>query len=103
MEPPPDFKILDAAWAVITGLIGAVWHSNTQKLKEMREDQDKAVQSLKDEQDIQRGHIAKLFDKLEEHGRRSEDRHNEEVKEANKRHLELLSAIHTGLAGKVDK
>lgn len=41
---------------------------------------------------MHRGHIAKLFDKLEDHARRSEDRH-----------LELLQAIHVGLAGKADK
>lgn len=37
-------------------------------------------------------HIAKLFDKLEQHGQRSEDRHRE-----------LMTALHTGLAGKADK
>lgn len=45
-----------------------------------------------DELYIQRGHIAKLFDKLEEHARRSEDRH-----------LEMLTAIHSGLDRKADK
>lgn len=47
---------------------------------------------LMDELATQRSHIAKLFDKLEDHARRSEDRH-----------LELLQAIHVGLAGKADK
>ena len=41
---------------------------------------------------VQRGHIGKIFDKLEEASHRSEDRHRE-----------LLTAIHTGLAGKADK
>jgi hypothetical protein len=44
------------------------------------------------EMETQRGHIAKIFDKLEEHARRSEDRH-----------VEMLSAIHEGLSRKADK
>jgi hypothetical protein len=39
---------------------------------------------VREEMAIQRGHIAKLYDKIEEHARRSEDRHHE-----------LLSAIHS--------
>lgn len=44
------------------------------------------------EMDRQRDNIAKLFDKLDEYGRRAEDRHRE-----------LLTALHTGLAQKADK
>jgi len=47
---------------------------------------------LMNEMETQRGHIAKIFDKLEEHARRSEDRH-----------VEMLGAIHEGLARKADK
>lgn len=47
---------------------------------------------LMDEMTTQRGHIAKIFDKLEEHARRSEDRH-----------VEMLGAIHEGLSRKADK
>jgi hypothetical protein len=47
---------------------------------------------LMSEMETQRGHIAKIFDKLEEHARRSEDRH-----------VEMLSAIHEGLSRKADK
>ena len=47
---------------------------------------------LLSEQLVQRGHIGKIFDKLEEASHRSEDRHRE-----------LLTAIHTGLAKKADK
>lgn len=47
---------------------------------------------IMNEMETQRGHIAKIFDKLEEHARRSEDRH-----------VEMLSAIHEGLSRKADK
>ncbi len=47
---------------------------------------------IMNEMETQRGHIAKIFDKLEEHARRSEDRH-----------VEMLGAIHEGLARKADK
>lgn len=48
---------------------------------------------------IQRNHIGKLFDKLEEHGRRSEDRHLETLAAIHA----VSNAMHQGLAGKADK
>lgn len=44
------------------------------------------------EMDRQRDNIAKIFDKLDEHVRRSEARH-----------VELLTALHEGLSRKADK
>lgn len=54
---------------------------------------------LLSEQSVQRGHIGKLFDKLEEHGRRSEDRHNEVLGALR----EMTQSFHTSLNQKADK
>jgi hypothetical protein len=54
----------------------------------------KEFKAIKDEQFMQRGHIAKLFDKLEENSRRSEERHTELINRAHAGHVELLRAIH---------
>lgn len=48
---------------------------------------------------VQRGHIAKIFDKMELHAQRSEDRH---VETLNAIH-QLASTMHQALANKVDK
>lgn len=53
---------------------------------------DKEVVGLTMEVGRQRDVSAKIFDKLEDMGKRSEDRH-----------LELLNTLHSGLAGKADK
>jgi hypothetical protein len=95
MSLPVDesvFKVLDWAWGVIVMLVGYIWKSQSDKISALKEDVDKHNTALKDEQIIQRSHIAKIFDKMEESERRSADRH-----------VELLTAIHTGLAGKQDK
>jgi hypothetical protein len=60
----------------------------TEAIKFAREEDSR----LMNEMETQRGHIAKIFDKLEEHARRSEDRH-----------VEMLGAIHEGLSRKADK
>ena len=83
MTPPDDFsfKVLDWAWTGILALGGMVWKSQNEKI----EAQNKEIL-------IQRGHIASIFDKLEAHARRSEDRH-----------VELMTALHNGLNSKADK
>jgi hypothetical protein len=110
---PPENDVLnfikDFLWAPLLALIGWAWHRNEQEHKALRDAHDKlkdqASQShsvlndkfmepinfakekdmlVREEMAIQRGHIAKLYDKIEEHARRSEDRHHE-----------LLSAIHS--------
>lgn len=60
----------------------------TEAIKFAREEDTRLMQQM----ETQRGHIAKIFDKLEEHARRSEDRH-----------VEMLGAIHEGLSRKADK
>lgn len=85
MTPPDDPSFwktaFEWAWAVVATLGGLVWKSQNEKI----EGQAKEI-------DRQRDNISKLFDKLETHGQRSEDRHHE-----------LLKAIHQGLSGKADK
>jgi len=63
-------------------------HRVSEAIKFAREEDSRIM----NEMETQRGHIAKIFDKLEEHARRSEDRH-----------VEMLSAIHEGLSRKADK
>jgi hypothetical protein len=83
MTPPDDFsfKLLDWAWGGILALGGLVWKSQNEKISAS----DKEITR-------QRDNIASLFDKLEAHARRSEDRH-----------VELMHALHSGLSGKADK
>jgi len=66
---------------VITILTGALWGAQSKRIDELRE-----------EISIQRANTAKLFDKLDEHSKASQDRH-----------IELLTALHNGLNGKADK
>lgn len=85
-------KLLDWGWAIILALGGFVWRSMEKRIDKLEDAHSKRIDETNDEVNVQRGNIAKLFDKLEEHARRSEDRHHE-----------LLTAIHTGLAQKADK
>lgn len=106
-EPTSDInviaKLLDWGWAIIFALVGFVWKSQNEKIDRLEKAQGERIEKLEEahskridetneEVSVQRGHIAKLFDKLEDHARRSEDRHHE-----------LLKAIHAGLAQKADK
>lgn len=83
MNLPDDaaFKLLDWAWAGVLGLASLVWKSQNEK-----------IEAAHKEITIQRGHVESLFEKLEAHARRSEDRH-----------VELMTALHHGLNGKADK
>jgi F420-0:gamma-glutamyl ligase-like protein len=85
MSEPTDVnliaKVLDWGWAGVLALGGLVWKGQNEKLA-----------AVNFEVNTQRQNIAKLFDKLEEHGRRSEDRHRE-----------VLNALHSGLDRKADK
>lgn len=103
--------VLQLMWAPFLALVALVWRqqngatnqrldSCNASIKAQAEAQaqallrhgledEKAFEAVHEELQTQRGHIAKLFDKLEEHSRRSEDRH-----------LELLKSLHEGLRGK---
>jgi len=94
MQAPDDFvlKILDFAWAVVLALVGVVWKQQSRKIEEMQLAHDKDIREVSSEVTRQRDVSAKIFDRLEEHARRSEDRH-----------MEVVRLIHEGLAHKVDK
>lgn len=87
-----------ASWAstIALALIGWAWKLNAEEHKDLRRQikeadektrayVDSEVAKLMAELTVQRGHIAKLFDKLEAHGQRSEDRH-----------IEVLHALRRG-------
>lgn len=95
--------LLDHAWPAFLGLIGVVWHQSQSTIKANKKEADQALKAHKEEdqrqfarleveQETQRNHIGKLFDKLEEHSHRSEDRH-----------VEVLKALHEGLNSKADR
>lgn len=67
----------------------------TETMQLLRDEDAKLMSEL----NTQRGHIGKLFDKLDEHARRSEDRHIEMMQNQQT----ILQALHTGLATKADK
>lgn len=77
--------VLDYAWAIVGALVGVVWKSTNEKI-------DTVKTELTTEVNRQRDVSAKIFDKLED---MRED--------ANEKHLELLRALHEGLARKQDK
>lgn len=84
--------ILDWAWGGILALVGLVWTQHDRRIDALEAAMKKGDQANGDEINRQRDNIAKLFDKLEEHGQRSEQRH-----------IELLNALHKGLSSKADK
>ncbi len=86
------WKVIDYAWAAIGGLLMMVWNLLNGKIKDNHRTLDARINDCSDEQNIQRSHIGKLFDKMEANSQRSEDRHHE-----------LLKAIHEGLSRKADK
>lgn len=83
---------LDWAWGGILALIGLVWTQHGRRIDALEAAMEKGDRENGEEINRQRDNIAKLFDKLEEHGIRSEQRH-----------IELLNALHNGLSGKADK
>ena len=95
--------IKDFVWLPLLTLIGYTWNEQNNKIKDVKKVTLEKISeiakvasdeanALRREIDRERDIGAKLFDKLDEHARRSEDRH-----------IELLKALHIGLAGKVDK
>lgn len=82
----------DWAWGGILALVGLVWTQHDRRIDALETAMKKGDQANGDEINRQRDNISKLFDKLEEHGQRSEQRH-----------IELLNALHVGLSSKADK
>lgn len=101
MTPPDEtgWKIFDYAWAAVGGLLMVVWSMLNSKIRDNKLHHEKElmtafthlserIKGADEAASLQRGHIAKLFDKLEQHSQ-----------ESFKRHIELMGAIN----GKVDK
>lgn len=95
--------LLKWGWSVVAALGVYIWKSQDSKIESIRQDvkmfredlEGKMEAQRKDtnaELDRHRDVMAKMFDKLESHAQRSEDRHRE-----------LMMALHTGLAQKADK
>jgi len=84
--------LAEKAWIVMSALLALVWKQANDKLADYKVMAKEAQDRMEAELAVQRSHIAKIFDKMEAHSQRAEDRHHE-----------LLTAIHTGLAGKADK
>jgi len=91
MTPPDEniFRGLDWLWggivSILTLLTGALWSTQGKRIDELKYDLTSEIDSHKE-------HIAKLFEKLEDHAQKSSDRH-----------IELITAIHNGLSTKQDK
>lgn len=105
MNVPDDaaFKLLDWAWAAVSGAGYFLWKLLTKRhedleaktvkdIGELREAHAARLASLDQEIMRQRDVSAKIFDKLESMSKESADRHER-----------LLTALHSGLAGKADK
>jgi hypothetical protein len=117
--------VKDFIWAPALALVGWAWKRNEKEHDDMRanistlgshlndrlmdhiDDQVKEVRlfvvaedaKLMGEMGVQRGHIGKIFDKLEESSKRSEDRHLQLLEKIS----DLSTAMHTALSHKVDK
>lgn len=97
------FKLLDWIWTAFVAAVGLVWRHLSGQHKQLRDDTMHQIEELRQAQENrssgiaseverQRDVAAKIFDKLEAMSRESADRHER-----------LLTALHTGLAGKADK
>lgn len=98
MDTPPDaesvgllVKVIGAASAVIVpSWAGWNWLDKRFARKHAVAD---SLQTLTNEQAVQRGHIAKLFDKLEEHSRRDEELAREIMGSMSANHAEILREL----------
>ena len=70
-------EIFEYAWALIGALIMIIWNMLNTKIEHNHKNLNARIDETNDELTIQRGHIAKVFDKLEEHSKASTDRHIE--------------------------
>lgn len=130
---PPESDVLnfikDFVWAPLLALIGWAWHRNEQEHKALREAHfslkdstseshsslndkfmehvdlrmEATMKLMREEDNRNRDHIAKLFDKVEETRRDTANALAQHSQRAEDRHRELMTALHTGLAQKADK
>lgn len=121
--------IKDFVWAPILGLVAWAWNRNEKEHDSLWEKAEKlengmltASSGLNDRimdhietqigevktehrrrSDKMNEHITKLFENAEKDRAGFRDALASHSRESQQRHIELLSAIHTGLAGKADK
>ena len=87
-----SMRIIDWLYAAVAGLIAWAWKEQGAKVESLRKEHESKFDNFHLELNRQRDVSAKIFDKLEEHARRSEERH-----------IEMIQIMHEGLARKVDK
>ena len=88
MQPPDDSIgqiLLNWSGAAAAALAGLLWRNQSEKISELAGRLEKSM-------DEHRSDLVRIFDKLDSNAQRSDSRH-----------IELMSAIHTGLEGKADK
>jgi hypothetical protein len=90
-------KLATGAAGLCTALVSLVWADYRKRVDKVEAELD--TKADKTEMDRQRDHIGKLFDKLEEHARRSEDGQRQIMATIHSNHSQVLTA----LAKKADK
>ena len=130
---PPDNDIFDFIlkwlWAPVMGLIAWAWNRNEKEHDMLRSSQETIrsnqssgystlndrmmdhVEERVDEVRTEHGkridkittHIEKLFENAEKDRAAFRDALTTHSQQSTQRHIELMQAIHTGLAGKADK
>ena len=92
MNPEIMGFVKDFLWAPMLALFAWAFNHHTKRVDELRVYVDDKDASITKEVNRQRDVSAKIFEKLEEHARRSEDRH-----------VEIITALHVGLSKKADR
>ena len=88
----PIFGLLGYMWKKQEDSVKVLDQSHKDRIEALRKDHGEKIDRLAAETDRNRDVAAKIFDKLDSMSRESADRHER-----------LLTVIHSGLAGKVDK
>lgn len=86
-----DF-VKDWIWGPLLGVLAWGWSHLSKRSDDLKKYTDTQVSEVRTEVNRQREISAKIFDKLETHAQRSDDRH-----------FEAIKYLHEGLAKKVDK
>jgi hypothetical protein len=91
-QPDTSWRVIDTALAVIGALVTAIW---TMLHAQLSKDNKQLHARISETNSVVAKHeevYGRLFDKMDHIAQRSEDRH-----------VEILTALHTGLNSKQDK
>ena len=88
----PIFGLLGYMWKKQEDSVKVLDQTHKDRIEALRKDHGEKIESITRETDRNRDVASKIFDKLDSMSRESADRHER-----------LLTVIHTGLSGKVDK